>query len=117
MRTLDWLEEMLYQNQMAQQQQEMVNQQLLSAGERVLKTKRKDIINYLQCCSNSSMIEQIDEFETDNARHICMGTKEIKILPKGVVTVPTSEGNINVEYFLCPNCRLLLVNKSSLWMF
>lgn len=113
---MDWFNEFMYQQQMAQEEQAMVNQQLLAYGERGTKTKKKDVINYLQYQSNASVIEQVDEFETANARHICSGTKEIKILPKGVVNVPTTEGNIAVEYFLCPYCRLLLVNKGSLWM-
>ena len=124
---MDWLSSMLHQQNMQNQemldqqimyayQQRMVNSQLLEYGQRMARTKRKDVLAYLQYLSNASFIEQVDEFETPNARHICQGTKEIKILPKGVVSVPTTEGNLPVEYFLCPSCRLLLVNKSCLGM-
>lgn len=120
---MDWLQEMMYQQQMsmeqqmmAQEQQMMVNSQLLDYGQRMAKTKKKDVINYLQQLSNASVIEQLDEFETANARHICQGTKKIQILPKGVVSVPTTEGMVNVEYFLCQGCRLLMINKQSIWM-
>lgn len=106
-----------YQQHMAQKQQMMVNNQLLEYGQKMARTKKKDVINYLQQLSGASVIEQVDEFETANARHICQGTKQIQILPKGVINVPTTEGNVAVEYFLCPYCRLLLINKSSLWMF
>lgn len=113
---MDWLNEMYQQQQMAQEQQAYINQQLISYGERATKTKKKDVLAYLQYLSNATCIEQVDEFETPNARHICQGTKDIKILPKGVVNVPTTEGNLPVEYFLCQSCRLLLVNKSCFWM-
>ena len=105
-----------YQQRVAQEQQMMVNNQLLEYGQKMTKTKKKDVVNYLQQMANASMVEQLEEFETSNARHICQGTKQIQILPKGVVSVPTSEGNINVEYFLCQSCRLLLINKQGLWM-
>lgn len=112
---MDWLSGMIQQHQEAQYQQEMVNQQLLAYGEHMTKTKKKDVINYLQMQSGASMVEQIDEFETMNARHICSGSKKIQVLPKQVVNVSTSEGMLGVEYVMCPYCRLLLINKSCLW--
>lgn len=97
-----------------QNQQALVNSQLLEGNRRMIKTKKSDVLNYLQMVSGASRIEQMDEFETESARHICEGTKTIRILPKGSIPVQTTSGVLNVEYFLCENCRLLLINKQTI---
>ena len=83
---------------------------------RVHKTTRKDIMLYLQRESGCMDIQLVDDFESSVARHICRGVKGIKVLQKYVVNVPTSEGYLAVEYFICPSCRRLIVNKSCLEM-
>lgn len=120
---MDWLmnqiqtrqEEQEYMAQQQQMNQEFVNQQLLQYGEKAAKTKKKDILNYMQSLSGAQVVEQVDEFETLNARHICYGSKKISILPKCTIQVPTSEGMLPVEYIFCQSCGTLWVNKSSLW--
>lgn len=80
------------------------------------KTTRKDIMMYLQQWSGCSDIQLVDDFESPVARHVCRGVKGIKVLQKYVVNVPTSEGYLSVEYFICQACRRLIVNKSCLEM-
>lgn len=113
---MDWLTGLFQQQQQQQMEQDYVNQQLLMYGESTARTKKKDVLTYMQAMSCANEVEQVDEFETANARHICSGTKEIKVLPKNIAQIQTTEGMLPVEYFFCPMCRLLLVNKSCLQM-
>lgn len=106
--------EMMNQAQMAQQQMLMQNQQLVNQVIHTKKTTRKDVMEYLQMLSGSKDIIQVDEFETQRTRHICRGTKEIKLIDKGVQPVQTSEGVLMVDFFLCPECKRLILNKSTI---
>lgn len=94
------------------QQQMMAMQQNHTPG--VRKTTRKDVITYLQNKSCASEIVLVNDFETQRARHICKGGKDIYVLEKGIEQVPTSFGYISVEYFLCPVCKKLILNKQTL---
>lgn len=82
----------------------------------VKKTTKRDILNYLMMQAGTQDIVQVDDFETPKARHICKGTKEIKVLDMFTIGVPTTEGMLNVRYFLCPMCRRLIIDKQSLEM-
>ena len=118
---MDFIQGMIMQQQMMQEQQEMMNYQMMlqnqqMMGMQVHKTTRKDVLAYLQQMSGASEIVQVNEFETMRTRHICKGSKQIILLDKGIVQVPTSNGILNVEYFLCPKCKKLILNKSSLEM-
>lgn len=77
-------------------------------------TTKKDILSYIQNLVCPSEVEQISEFDTIKTRHICKGFKEIVLLDKQVVNVPTSSGSVGVEVFFCPRCRKLLINSQSL---
>ena len=119
---MDFLNNMYEQHQiMAQQQEEMQYQMMLQQqqmmGMKMRKTTRKDILMYLQTRAASNDVVTVDDFETESTRHICRSTKEIKLLTKGIEAVPTSEGVLHVEYFLCPVCRRLILNKNTLDMY
>lgn len=117
---------MLQQQYMAQQGQMLgqmtlayMQQQGMMQGQQMphmRKTTKKDILEYLQMRSGASEIVQIDEFETQRTRHICQGSKRIVVLEKGTEPVPTSDGCVFAEYFLCNNCRKLIINKQSIEM-
>lgn len=83
-------------------------------GQRQRATTKKDILNYLQNMIQPSDSEQVVEFDTVKTRHICQGYKEIVLLDKQIVQVPTTNGIICVEVFFCPRCRKLLINSQSL---
>lgn len=75
---------------------------------------KQSIKDYVCLSTNCTSVEMVDEFETVRARHICLGTRVIKLLDKIYVPVPTTKGMLNVEVFLCPICRKLIINKSSM---
>ena len=78
-------------------------------------TSKKSILDYLGYFAGTQDLEVVSEFDTVRARHICRGyKKEIVLLNKDIIPVPTSNGNICVEVFFCPRCRKLLVNSQSL---
>lgn len=77
-------------------------------------TTKKDILTYIQNYVRPSEVEQVAEFDTIKTRHICRGFKEIVLLDKQTVQVPTSSGVVGVEVFFCPRCRKLLINSQSL---
>lgn len=99
---------------MMQQQYTMLQQYMQSQGVKMKKTTRRDILDYLQQRAGTYDVVQVDDFETDRARHICKGGKQIFVLDKFVEPVPTSEGVLAVNYFLCPNCRRLILDKGSI---
>lgn len=77
-------------------------------------TTKKDILSYIQNFACPSEVEQVAEFDTIKTRHICRGFKEIVLLDKQTIQVPTTSGVIGVEVFFCPRCRKLLINSQSL---
>lgn len=77
-------------------------------------TTKKDILEYVKNFACPSEVEQVSEFDTIKTRHICRGFKEIVLLDKQSIQVPTSNGAVNVEVFFCPRCRKLLINSQSL---
>ena len=83
-------------------------------GQRQRATTKKDILTYLQNMIQPRDVEQVVEFDTVKTRHICEGYKEIVLLDKQIVQVPTTNGIICVEVFFCPRCRKLLINSQSL---
>lgn len=78
---------------------------------------KKDILSYLQNYSGAIEMEQVSEFDTVKTRHICKGYKEIVLLDKQIIQVPTSNGFVGVEVFFCPRCRKLLINSQSLEVY
>lgn len=118
-------QQMLQQEQMQQQMQDQMvlaaqmqyqNQMQTQQAQRMRKTTKKDILEYLQMRSGAREVVQVDEFETQRTRHICQGSKKIVVLEKGTEPVQTSEGFIFAEYFLCNNCKKLIINKQSIEM-
>lgn len=75
---------------------------------------KKELQDFIAFQLNASEVIRVDDFETLNTRHICMGTKKIQILSKQPYIVPSEVGNITVEIVYCPQCRKLLLNKNSL---
>lgn len=68
------------------------------------------IVSFYGACD----VVQVDEFETNYTRHICLGGSKIQILNVIHFNVPTERGPVIVDIFYCPNCKKLIVNKSSL---
>lgn len=77
---------------------------------------RKAIVDYMKASLGTENVVSVDEFETMKARHVCKNSriKKIVLLDKTVFNVPTVKGYVPVEVFWCPECRELIVNKSSL---
>ena len=78
---------------------------------------KKSIQDYVCLTTGCSSYEVVEEFETSMTRHICPGSKVIKLLNKAVIPVPTSRGMINVEVFFCPMCKKLIINKASMEVY
>ena len=81
----------------------------------IAPTKRS-IIDFICLNTQCSSYVLVDEFESLRARHICpaISQKNIWLLEKDTIPVPTTKGMIGVEVFFCPYCRKLYINKSSL---
>lgn len=75
---------------------------------------KKMLLDYIVTSLGAVEVVQCDEFETQNTRHICAGTTRIQILPVNIFNVPTPNGVVPVEVIWCPNCRKLIVNRSTL---
>lgn len=82
----------------------------------VRRTTKGEAINMLANALHTNDIVKVDEFEFGlaNARHICKGSNEIKVLPVQVYYLQTSEGVIGVQYVYCGSCGRLIINKSCL---
>ena len=78
---------------------------------------KKSIQDYVCLATNCNSVEVVDSFETLKTRHICQGTKDIRLISSSIIPTPTSMGMINVEVFYCPYCRKLIINKSSMEIF
>ena len=75
---------------------------------------KKFLVDMLVKYLGANEVVKVDDFETVNTRHICRGSKNLVVLSKMTYSVPTQYGCVPVEYFLCPNCRKLIINNSSL---
>ena len=103
------------QEYLAQQQmynQQMYNQQM--ANQQFRNPTKKEIMDCLIASTGANEVIKVDEFETLQTRHICQGTHCIQVLQKSIFPVQMAGGTLGVEYFFCPNCRKLIVNKSSM---
>lgn len=78
---------------------------------------KKAIKDYLCNITNCSSVETVEDFETLRTRHICQGSKIINILDKNTISVQTTKGVVNVEFFLCSMCGKLIINSSSIEIF
>lgn len=92
------------------------NQNFMYQQNRRANTK-KDILNYVKNFVCPSEVETVSEFDTVRTRHICRGVKDIVLLAKQVIQVPTTSGVIGVEVFFCPRCRKLLINSQTLELY
>lgn len=81
---------------------------------RGISPTKQSIRDYIRLFTNCSHDEMVDEFSTLRTRHICSGSKNIIVLDKSVIPVLTTKGMVNVEVFLCPKCRKLLLSKESM---
>ena len=78
------------------------------------KVTKKSLVEYLTMCFNASEVVQVDDFESLRQRHICGGSRQIILLDKTTQQIDTPEGVVYAEVFFCPNCRKLIINKSSI---
>lgn len=78
---------------------------------------KQSIKEYVCLSTNCSSVEVVDEFDVLRTRHICPGSKVINLLCKTEVPVPTTKGIIYVEVFICPVCRKLIINGSSMEVY
>ena len=101
------------QNQQYQQQMAQMNQ-MYSSPVRAHKPTKKELkeylVNYLGACD----VVAVDEFDTLRTRHICNGGKNILLLERSYLGIPTDYGVIQAEFFFFQNCRKLIYNKSSI---
>lgn len=108
MNTPSFYEQSPYHRRMMEMQQQQM------AMQKVHKPTKKEIIDSLvYYLGGVSEVESVDEFETMQTRHICHGTKNIQVLSRCMCPVQTMAGTANVEYFFCPQCRKLIINRSS----
>lgn len=117
----------IYQGNYMQNEGVMPHQQPINPGVQLtpgfyqqpqrFNVTKKDILSYLQNYSGAIEMEQVSEFDTVKTRHICKGYKEIVLLDKQIIQVPTSNGFVGVEVFFCPRCRKLLINSQSLEVY
>lgn len=82
--------------------------------QRVHKTTKGDILNFIQMQTQASEIVQVDYFESMLARHICNGGNKIQLLQKITYPIQTECGVVNAEYFLCNICRKCLIDRNSI---
>lgn len=75
---------------------------------------KKMLLDYIVGSLGAVEVVQVEDFETQRTRHICRGTREIKILDANVFNVPTPNGMVPVGVMYCPYCRKLIVNRSTL---
>lgn len=75
---------------------------------------KKMLLEFIVGSLGAVEVVQCDEFETRSTRHICAGSNKIQILPVNIFNVPTPNGAVSVEVIWCPNCRKLIVNRSTL---
>lgn len=90
----------------------MYGQRKYNGGKRALT--RKYLLEYITNFYGASSVVQVNEFETNYARHICQGTTDIKVLQPIPFTIPTENGNVVANIFFCENCRKLIVDRSSI---
>lgn len=79
-----------------------------------MRVTKQDLVNFIMQDLNASEVVKCDEFETMRTRHICPGTKQIRLLEKNVYNVPTPSGLVPVGVIFCPNCRKLWIDKNTL---
>lgn len=106
---------MLYaamQNSQAMQEQAMMRK--LQAPPKQYTPSKREILEYLKMYTSARDVVACDEFETQRARHICEGTKDIRVLEMCRMPVNMGFSVIYVEYFICPNCGKLIYNRSSI---
>lgn len=76
---------------------------------------KKMLVDYISESLGALSVVYVDEFEGNVTRHICTGGNQIQVLQSNVFNVPLADGsNVGVEIFWCPNCRKVIINKSSL---
>ena len=92
----------------------MYNQNNMNAPR---KLHKKDIVDILQGTLGATEVVKVESFDTERTRHICTGGRVINIIGKSYRSFPSESGMVNVEYFYCPNCRKLILNKSTLDYF
>lgn len=78
-----------------------------------VKPTKKAVIDFIKSDLQPSEVIMVESFETFKTRHICRGTNTIQLLESCDYVVPTIEGNVIVRIIWCPNCRKLLIDKSS----
>ena len=81
----------------------------------MMAVTRREIIEYLRNTFQTNNVVVLDEFEKDTARHICHGYTEISLLKMQKTNVALPDGNmVVINYFYCPRCGKLLLEKDSL---
>ena len=116
-------QDMLEQQRMMEHRAMMEQQRMMEAQmggymgikpPKVHNPSMTEIVNYLAGMLQASEVVLIDGFDTHKTRHICKGSKRVLVLDRCVSSLYVPSGTLYIEYFVCPNCRKVLVNKSSI---
>lgn len=78
------------------------------------RVSKKEMVNTLAMYLSANEVVLVDDFDSDQQRHVCMNGTKILVLNKSVYPIQLPQGFVHVEYFMCPYCRKLIINKLSL---
>lgn len=56
--------------------------------------------------------DMVDGSQEAYARHVCFGGNSIQVLPKETFSLTTMEGMIYIDYYRCPVCGKVIIDKN-----
>lgn len=81
-------------------------------GHRVRRPSKQEIIGWFKNYMGCEELDLVDDTYDQFAKHVCFGGGKIELLPKQVFNFQMPDGVVPLEYYICPKCRKIILNRN-----
>lgn len=76
------------------------------------KPGKQEIINWFKQYTGAPELDLVDDSFDNVARHVCLGGEKVELLQKQVFNFQWEGGYIPLEYYQCPKCGKVILNRN-----
>lgn len=77
-----------------------------------MAVRKQELLSWFKAQFGNPEVDMVEDASDMYARHICLGGNNIELLQKQTFVFNTEEGQIPMDYYHCPKCGKLIINKN-----
>lgn len=74
--------------------------------------RKGELLEYFKSINGYPECDMIEDSSDPCIRHVCLGGRDIQLLPRQTFVFETEEGPIPMNYYKCLNCGKIIIDRN-----